>query len=173
MLCTNLHELLGRHLHIALKHAVICVSPPAKPLCEFFLGPQMWTPHMLLDPWDDCCPGVFRTGGNVLLETGIFKVEKSSPCFPRVFPNGITMLVAMRGKQAELCSLIQSPHHLLIKESCLMDNWSGDGVEAKRGIISSYVCRGKVALWLRQEMLIWESDSRTGFTVFLETQKCD
>lgn len=27
----------------------------------------------------------------------------------------------MKGKQAELCSLIQSPEHLLIIENCLMD----------------------------------------------------
>lgn len=36
----------------------------------------MRTPHMLLDLWGGCCPGIFGNEGNVLFEMGIVKVEK-------------------------------------------------------------------------------------------------
>ena len=81
----------------------------------------------------------------------------------------------MKRQQAQVCSLIQSPGHLLI-ESCLMDiylEWGGDVTKVGRGIVSSCVCKGRVVLWLHQEMLIRKSDSRKGFTAFLETQICD
>lgn len=77
----------------------------------------------------------------------------------------------MKEQRVELCSLIQSPDHLLKKESRLMDiclEW-GWGRSGERNC----VCKGRVALWLCQEMLIRKSDSRKGFTAFLETQKCD